>query len=368
MVKDIEAHIKKIDTDYDYNSVRDSIASLQSSLYEICNKQKAYKQLAASDFTSDTLNTYFDDKLCAKFQDKGNKEKKSTNNIALPKELTYLNAYNFDFNNSDNSGYLGHLSAFFPLTDTISNRFYINTGLLKANYTSLQSMDHTTEQIDNVLVNPLNPVAVGTEYLKQYNIYKNSLKISSYSVYIQPMYRILPSIKNLFVHLHIEFLVYDAEYTTNITTVKSESTTITQQELSTIYLPRLETSFSDKNNYYGIYTGAGLTGNFKVSTKDDFALDFVFQATAGWNNLQPGNGNSMLGGIDVDNENADLIGNLGSKHKGFYWVNAHFDNTFSGLNLQIGSQIRGTFDNPALYVFYIGINSDLKKVAELFKS
>lgn len=366
-LKDIEEHVSKIDTNYDYNAIRDSISSLQNGLYEICNKQKLYKQIAASDFTSDTLNIYFDDKLCVKFQEKIDKKNKSISNIVMPKELTYLNAYNFDFNNSGNSGYFGHLSAFFPLIKD-NDVYYINAGLLKANYTSLQSMDNSTERIDKVLVNPLNDVAVGVEYLKQYNVYKSNLKISSYSVYIQPMYRIIPTIKNLFVHLHVEFLIYDAEYITNVTTIRSENKNVLADELADVFLPRLETAHSDKNNYYGIYTGAGITGNFKVSPNPDYGLDFMFQATTGWNNLQPGNGSNMLGSINVDNNNADLIGNMGSQHKGFYWVNAYFNNTFSGLNLQIGTQIRGNFDNPALYVFYVGISSDLKKVASLFKA
>lgn len=102
-------------------------------------------------------------------------------------------------------------------------------------------------------------------------------------------------------------------------------------------------------------------------SSDDYKLHFAFQGTVGFSNVEPGNGKHYVGNQDVENRNRDLIGNLGSNTYTFHLVHAYFTNSFNGLNLLIGTQIRGTFENPALYVFYVGVNTDLNKIAGLFK-
>lgn len=357
----------KLNANFDYNKTRDEAIVLQNEMSEICNLQNALKELFKDDIDENLLNSWFDNKACDGFKSKIELEQEKS--IAVPNELTYLNAYNFNFNSTSKSGYLGHLSAFFKL-DKSNEKWYINAGLLKVNYSSLSSMDVNEDKIDNVLIKPLDELSEGGKFLKEYNIYKSSLKISSYSAYVQVLRGVWSdkSKQNrIFVHGHLEFLVYDAEYSTNIETVQRDTLNATVQDIANGFIKKINTQSVDKNNFYGIYFGAGLTGDFNIVSSDDYKLHFAFQGTVGFSNVEPGNGKHYVGNQDVENRNRDLIGNLGSNTYTFHLVHAYFTNSFNGLNLLIGTQIRGTFENPALYVFYVGVNTDLNKIAGLFK-
>ena len=129
----------------------------------------------------------------------------------------------------------------------------------------------------------------------------------------------------------------------------------------------MDYKISDTNTFYSFYLGAGITGDFKVHESESFTLNFFFQSTCGYSNILPGDANPMVGTLNVDDGKRHLIGNLSSNNHGFYNINAFFSNNFDGLNLIIGSQIRGTYVNPALYVFYVGVNTNLKNITKLFK-
>jgi hypothetical protein len=354
----------KLDPEIDYNKIRDEAIKIQADLLKICSDKEAYKIAYKDLLTKKDFEDLFDDDAC---KDVVGLEEKKAGDDKQTEHLTYLNAYNFDFNDTNNSGYLGHLNAFFSLNS--KDTWKINTGIMKINYTSVSTLNKSNSQIDSVLIKPLDVIVPGSKYLKEYNVYNKNLKITSYSAYIQLMRKVWKSdngLSNVFVHGHMELLISDTEYTTEITNIQRDTVVATGENIdNTKFKQMISAKASEKNTFYGGYFGIGGTGDFKVCDTNAFSLNFFTQITLGLTNIQPGSGRSSIGDMDINNT-ADLSANMSSEHHFFHLIHSYFNSNFDGLNLIIGAQIRGPFEAPPLYAFYVGINTDLNKISALF--
>lgn len=351
----------------DLNITKDSTIAIKNRLISYCEKKDNFKDIFKDLKINDSVFKKLDDK-CKDFTEKTeSKIKRKVVENKGDNNLTYLNGYNFDFSTTNSaSGYLGNLNLFFKVNEV--GKWYINAGLKKINYAFSES-EYAKTQIDNVAKNPLDDLTIaGTKYNKEFNKYTTSSKITSYSGYFQVLNKIFDkNIKNLYWHSHIEFQVSKVNYETAITTVQSIEKEVTPTtDLATI-LPILNTNYSINNTYFGFYFGTGITGDFKIIDSEEYKLTYFFQGTVGISNIQLGNNSNPFLESDYFKNNVNFTNNYDPSKHFFHLFNTYVSNKVNGLNLLIGTEIRGNFESAPLYIFYVGVNTDLEKIGALFK-
>lgn len=278
-----------------------------------------------------------------------------------PDDFKFVNAVNFDFTDTSktSANYFGQLNYFFNLKkeDFISN-FYVNTGLMKLSYYSSLNKS-TLYDSENVLENPLKSDA-GSNYNRLYNKYEYDVKLNSFSAYAQLFYK-FPNAKYnyLFYHLHTELLITSLESNLIITNIQTESDVISSINIFPIK-PYLEKNKTDTKQFVGAYFGLGITvkPNFKLKKTK---INCFFQATTGLSNTKL---SEQLTTFKKNKTN-----NFESKkdNNGFFIIHSYFENNLTGVNLVIGTQIRGDYITQPLYMFYVGLNTNLENLADLLK-
>ena len=275
-------------------------------------------------------------------------------------KYTFLNGINFDFEGQDKTKYVGHFNIYVPATyvtaKTKKNNWGINTGIMKISYSPKDSLvDVKTE---NVLINPLDIIdGTGDKYNKQYNRYSTQTKVSSFSLYVQPMYRFKTlGTAQIYVHGHLELLMSKYVTNTKIKTIQSEEITIQDGDPipnEADFIKLLPTKTSKNVDLNTGNFGGGLTFDFNF--KDNCVL--FFQATVGF---------SLNHADDVptiDDDGNYTIDTSGKSLK-FYLVRTYFQYfTSKATQLIIGTDIRGYFPKQTPYTsVYVGINLGLDKI------
>lgn len=288
------------------------------------------------------------------------KRRMSNEDSDQPDDFNFVNAVNFDFTNTSktSANYFGQLNYFFNLRKNgIISNWYANTGLMKLSYYSSLNKN-TINRVDNVLENPLK-TQVGANYNIFYNKYEYDVKLSSLSAYAQ-LLRKFPGVKYnyLFFHLHTEILITSLETNLQITNLQTETSTIPD----TIFpiSQYLENNQSDIKQFVGAYFGLGLTAkpNFNL---ENTKINCFFQGTVGLSNTQL---SQKL--IEINENNTKPFTNDKSS-AAFFLIHSYFENNLTGVNLVIGSQIRGNFTTQPLYMFYIGLSTNLENLTNLLK-
>ncbi|MFP9112430.1 hypothetical protein ACLI1A_00705 [Flavobacterium sp. RHBU_3] len=270
---------------------------------------------------------------------------------------TFLNGLNFDFTNSK-TNYVGHFNVYVPCNErgTKVNPWGINAGILKVNYLTRDSIVNFNEQ--NVLINPLdNAAAPNDSYTRQYNRYSTSTKVTSTSLYAQPMLRIWKKgAANLYVHAHFELLWSKFETGTKVNTIQSDTVTIdithpapSQEGLIRNLVRETHQTINITSPHFGI--GGTLDFNFL-----DNCILF----------LQP------TIGIAINNVNRfptqDADGNYSlqtyKKAQGFLLVRTYFQYaTSKATQIIIGTDSRGLLPSQQPYLSaYVGLNLGIDQI------
>ncbi|MEC4049123.1 hypothetical protein OX284_006755 [Flavobacterium sp. SUN046] len=357
----LNSYIESLDS---INSINKQINDLKKSLLK--EKDDVSTKIV------DKLNTLINNKkkhldIKKDLESKDSSLKNTTEAEKASDYLSYLNAYNFDFNSTDKtSGYLGNLNLFFNIKNSKATKWYINTGLKKIDY-SFSNNNVTEDKIDNIKLNPLENInTVGNKYLTEYNRYTTSTKIKSWSGYFQLLHKIT-KIKNLYLHAHTEFQISKAIFKTSIQTLDTITNTITNSAPTPTIYNTLDNEYEIDKTYFGYYLGVGTTGDFLIVDNSDFKLRYFVQFSTGFSNIQEGNSRSINAFQEVKNNYSDFTPNFDSNKHFFHLLNTYVSNKINNLNLIIGTEIRGNYLSPPLYIFYVGINSDLDKIANLFQ-
>ena len=287
-------------------------------------------------------------------------EKKLKNKVS-PKEAryTYLNGINFDFNN-DKTNYVGHFNVYVPAyyneKNVLTNRWGINVGILKVNYVTRDSL--VNYSTDNVLIHPLDVVAAnGDTYNQQFNKYTTQTKVTSYSIYAQPMFCYLRQGRaNFYVHGHLELLANKFEIATKITTLQTLPVTIDGQHPlpnQNSLIKKLDFQNSQTINLESSYFGAG--GTFDFNFIDNCIL--FMQGTVGV-------GINVADRFPTKDQDGNYTITAYSKAQGFFLFRSYFQyNTSKATQVVIGTDIRGNLPNqPPYYSVYAGINLGLDQI------
>lgn len=300
--------------------------------------------------------------------------------ISSSQSFMYLNAVDFDFT-TDKAGYTGHFNIYSPPTpdDALTwTSWGYNAGIMKINYSTSDSI--ITNRQEFVKLKPLDKLTIGTKYESKYNEYKYKYKISSYSIYMQPMYALSNPIGNtskIFAHAHGELLISNYETNTEINTIQRDTLTITSLDsIPERMLATQGNKYLRKNKIINGYFGVGMT--FDLKCTNDSRL--FFQPTIGYTTNYPqpasvntnGNANSYYQISEIKDWNS------------FYLIRSYFRYILAknpvpvssatgtvgttSSELILGTDIRGLFPRFApFYSVYIGLNLDLAKLTDLFK-
>lgn len=287
-------------------------------------------------------------------------------------KYTFLNGLNFDFNGTDKTNYVGHFNIYVPAVDAVAavpaaagvaavpaiteNNWAINTGLLKITYMPNDSISET--KTEKVLIKPLDVInGSGDKYNRQYNRYSTQTTASSFSLYVQPMYRFKKiGTAQIYVHGHLELLMSKYVTKTKIKTLQSEEITLADTDpvpSENELIKFLPTQTSKTVNLNTGNMGLGLTFDFNF--RDNCVL--FFQATSGISLNHADNFPT------IDNEGNYTIATSGKSQK-FYLVRTYFQYfTSKATQLVIGTDIRGYYPKQTPYTsVYIGVNLGLDKI------
>ena len=295
----------------------------------------------------------------------------------LSKNITFLNAANFDFTGKLDVSYLGKLNIFAPSIK--DSRWGFNTGIMRIKF-SYNDTSNSRYYIEHRQISPLDSMKQGDKYLREYNKYTTSRTNTVWSFYIQPMYRLVEFenenaessfTSGIYLHLHGELLVNKTNVTTNITNQLRDTLTVdtSARGISYFYLPT-NTLIRDRTFLNG-YFGIGLT--FNLDPFGNGHSRFFFQPTIGWTTNYP-NWTSQ----DITSTVVSVVPTRGSgvslpesyeplRSKGFYLIRAEFiQNLSKNSQVIVGADIRGLFPtfNP-LYAAYIGLNVNVDALAKL---
>lgn len=287
-------------------------------------------------------------------------------------KLMYLNAYNFDFNSSLKSNYLGHFNVLLPPKKKYS--WGVNLGVMKINYNN-NFDDDSIFAMQNVLINPLDSIRPGTKYIKEFNKYKSTYQNTGWSIYIQPMFQINSDINSkIYLHGHIELFINNWSVTTTFTNIQKDTVKIDANNTRGGYFYAPSNFISNKTLYNG-YFGAGLT--FDLCPWETSSL--FIQGTIGWTTNFPQSASvadlvnktnaAMNGPTIISTRGGVPYSQINSSKKGsiFYLSRVYLKQDISSSStIIIGADIRGIFPeyNP-LYAVYVGLNLDLTVLAKL---
>ncbi|SDH34997.1 hypothetical protein [Chitinophaga filiformis] len=169
---------------------------------------------------------------------------------SMKREYMFLNAANFDFDRSSNVSYLGHINAFVP---DLWQGLGLNAGIMKINFSN-DSIQTSSKQTSNVLIKPLDPLAEGTKYLRQFNESEYVTKYIMWSFYFEPFYKIKLSDRlEILPHLHYELQLN--KWTTDVTmrNIQTDTLVMNAETIKQVY---------SINNDFGSGSTANLKSNY----------------------------------------------------------------------------------------------------------
>ncbi|MBS1535279.1 MAG: hypothetical protein JST78_09390 [Bacteroidetes bacterium] len=264
-----------------------------------------------------------------------------------------MNGFDFQMQNVDKLKYTGHFNVYIPISK--SRNYGFNTGLLKLN--NLNNDSIVRYQEDQILINPLDQLAVDSTYLKQYNKYKTQTSISTYSGYFQVLRKLVYNdFLSLSIHGHTELLISNFSTSKTIDSISSKKIKITSVD----QIPKKDDLIpllvkKDSKNYQTAAGNFGLGLTLDCYFKNNFSL--FMQGTFGWS-LEHPTKNSLVNGLGYE----------GYKKNWFYLVRSYFQyNTSKTSNAQIivGVDYRGIIGQVPLNSVYLGLNLDFGKIADL---
>ncbi|MBV8327466.1 hypothetical protein [Chryseobacterium sp.] len=291
----------------------------------------------------------------------------SADTLSLLSKLVFLNAYNFSSPTSLKSNYVWQLGLMAP--DLGKTRWGFNAGFTGIDYSVTPETEdniRVLRQIDYVAQSPLDQVKQGSEYYQQLNEYSFEVKNSSFSVYVQPLFRLTDSKSNQKIFIHTHFELYNSKNMTT-TTIK----TILQKTL--VYDSVQKTVV--KHNINGdtqVQKSSLLTGYFGIG-----ATFYLQDNRQKWEFfVQPTIGFSVSGQNFGKREDSSSFSfpayGYESRHiaYGFYLIRAHIAYRLTGkkTSLIIGTDIRGflPYYSPQ-YAVYAGINLGVEDILSLLQ-
>jgi hypothetical protein len=303
-------------------------------------------------------------------------------------DITYLNAFNFDFSGNTSPSYLGLFNVFAPTTRLFKNKKWgFMAGIEKINYSNGNINGNDSNQIEYFVQNLVNrfdatknmnnnnyTVRDSASYSKQYNEYTYSSKNTVWSFYFEPTYRLThydPSDPKagLYLHLHFELLVNDWSRTANIQNIQDTalvnagSNTLTPNSKLLFVSP---TQIVSNYNFLTGCFGAGFT--FYCSPFKSKKIHFLFQPTFGMAVNAP-DFNLIDNPENPPAPNGTFSGSVTDSYlSAFYLIRSSFIETFSSsIQFVLGINIRGQFpSNNPQYAAYAGVNLDLMSLEKLF--
>jgi hypothetical protein len=288
---------------------------------------------------------------------KTNDEKAEKKN--KPVQITYLNAFNFDFSNTTTqSNYIGHLNI---LSGNTSKKWGVNTGIMKINYSQNSTDVNEIITVENVVISPFEPLTQNSKYLKQVNSYKTTRKNTVWSLYVQPLYRISDENNDneVFAHGHLELLPSSWNSKTTVTNIKQD-TAIFMPGTPAITAKTILTNTSSYtiSGVYG-YFGLGMTFNLPIWENGKF----FFQPTVGITSNYP-----QPSSVDI-NSNVFPFQEKRSvdQWSSFYLIRANYNHKIGESSiLVVGVDVRGLFPKYSpLYAVYAGLDLSINKLVTL---
>lgn len=315
--------------------------------------------------------------------------------------ITFLNAFNFDFTGKLTTSYMGVFNIFAP--DFLNRKgkkwwsFGFIAGIEKINYGTANINGNDSSQTmytrQYVLANPVNydfvsqQITPGSKFYYEYNKYTFQSQNTVWSIYFQPTFRTnfiefkkKDPKAGLYIHGHVELLVNEWTSTISYRTLSMDSAYYGagSPPASTIntYLP---TQYTASTTILTENFGAGLTYYVAPFAKDT-SSHFFIQGTVGVSLNSPNFGNlgtyvtrSSQTTVQLPNINGTF--NQAITYpctKAFYLVRSIFLQTLSNkTELILGTTIRGLFgpgSNAPQYAIYVGLNLDLSIITDLFSS
>lgn len=169
----------------------------------------------------------------------------------MKKEYMFLNAANFDFDRSSDVSYLGHINAFVP---DLWRGVGLNAGIMKINFTNDSTLT-TGKQTSNVLIKPLDPLAEGTKYLRQFNEAEYVTKYIMWSFYLEPFYKIKLSDRlEILPHIHYELQLN--KWTTDVTmrNIQTDTLVMNAETINQVYSPNNDFGTASTVNLKSTYS------------------------------------------------------------------------------------------------------------------
>lgn len=291
---------------------------------------------------------------------------------ANPAGFTYLNAVNFDFENSNGASYVGQLDVVTPYLGK-HDKFKILCGIIKINFSQpgngLVNTSHNYTEI--VKIDPLDQIKTGTIYNRQYINLKNVSKNTGLSFYFQPAFKLYER-KNiqLLAHLHAELLVNSWTTTSTLTKLQQVTDTVKAETMSDV-----TNNINDLDKFYK-KSDETVTSE-STSTKPIFFGGIGFSLTANiWDGghlfVQPtfGFASDYLSAQKLAKESIGKIPGVEDEptKSVFHLVRMDLKQDITpNLQAVIGVIVRGRFGlNPA-WASYIGVNLGLGGLKKMLK-
>lgn len=264
----------------------------------------------------------------------------------------YLNAVDFDFNNSK-SGYVGHLNMYRkPYT-----KFGFNAGFMKINYNNNNDSTIVDSQ-NNIKMNPLNTANADTTYIRQYNQLTRKVKSTSFSIYFQALYNLRSKDKqyNIYAHAHFELLISRFTVSTTLKTISQDTITVPIADIPILRTTGMSNKFTTTRELLNGYFGGGLT--FDLGLTENSSL--FFQPTIGFTTNYPEVSS-------INSQNFSYIDN-NRNWNGFYLIRSYYRNKLEKSEIIVGTDIRGLLPRyQPYYSVYIGVNIDVNALAGILK-
>lgn len=291
---------------------------------------------------------------------------------ANPAGFTYLNAVNFDFENSNGSSYAGQLDIVTPYLGK-TDRFKILCGIMKINFSQPGNglVNTSRDYTEIAKIEPLDQIKEGTPYYRQFINLKNVSKNTGLSFYFQPAFKILER-KNLqlLAHLHAELLVNSWTTTTTITKLQQVTDTVKAETLGYV-----TSNINDLDKFYK-KSDATVTST-STNTIPIFFGGIGLSLTANiWDGghlfVQPtfGLATDYLSAQNLAKESIGKIPGVEDEPKKsiFHLVRMDLKQDLTpNLQAVIGVIVRGRFGlNPA-WASYVGLNLGLSGLKKMLK-
>ncbi len=294
---------------------------------------------------------------------------KDNKNESDLRSLTYINAANFDFANTQKDiSYVGNLNIFAPKLSP-HYKFGFNAGIFKINYQKNDSLPNSSANVEILARGIGDSLVNGSKYRREVNEYYKKVSNKDISIYFQPIYWInstTTSNNYFFAHLHTEFLISNWEIENSYATLSFDSlvynntpTNPLQPGPSLIY--KYKKTFNSKFVNLSGNFGAGVTYIATPFTNSKFFL----QSTIGYSTL----GMNVISYNDKyqlnKGETSRYLPEIKTLHF-FYLFRSSFTHQLSNNSeIIIGADIRGYLPSyTPKYAIYIGLKLKLDESAK----